>query len=246
MERRADHLVKFLDRRRERLVQAVAVGRFHDDGVDLRRVGRRAQQRPAGVAEIAREQCPSLATALLDFEQDARRTENVPCVEEGDHDARRERNRLSVGGDAAEAVAGVERVERPVERRAVCGIWRPRIAPCPPACVLFLQMGGVEHNQAGEFACRAGGDDLAAKAALEKQGDAPAMVEMGVGQQQHIDRRRVEAEWRSVFVVELTAALKEAAVDEDALAAGFDEMARASDVAVGAVERNLHVALSFG
>ena len=88
LKRRADGLVKFLDRRRERLVQAIAVGRLHDDGVDLRRIGRRAQQRPAGVAEVAGEQRPSLAPAFLELEQDARRAENVPSVEEGDDDAR--------------------------------------------------------------------------------------------------------------------------------------------------------------
>ena len=43
-------------------------------------------------------------------------------VEEGDDDAGCERDRLAVGGDAAKTVAGVERVERPVERRAVSGI----------------------------------------------------------------------------------------------------------------------------
>ena len=63
LKRRADGLVKFFDRRRERLVQAIAVGRLHDDGVDLRRIGRRAQQRPAGVAEVAGEQRPSLPPA---------------------------------------------------------------------------------------------------------------------------------------------------------------------------------------
>ena len=118
------------------------------------------------------------------------------------------------------------------------------MAPRPPARVFFLQMGGVEHHQPREFARRAGGDDLAAEAALVQQRHAPAMVEVGVGQQQYVDRRRVEAERRGVFVVEVAAALEEAAVDEDALAAGLDQVARAGDVAIGAVERNLHVALS--
>ena len=83
-------------------------------------------------------------------------------------------------------------------------------------------MGGVEHHQPREFARRAGRDDLAAEAALVKQRDAPAMVEMSVGQQKRVDRRGVEAERRRVFVVELAAALEEAAIDENALAAGLD------------------------
>ena len=169
----------------------------------------------------------------------------MPGVEKGDHDARRERDRLTVGGDAAKAVAGVECVERSIERRGARRIARARFASHIPARVLFLQMGGVEHHQSRQLTRRASGDDFAAETALVKQRYAPAMVEMGVGQQQHIDRRGVEPERRPVFVVEFTAALEEAAVDKQALAAGLDEMARAGDVAVGAVKGDLHVALAL-
>ena len=148
--------------------------------------------------------------------------------------------RLAVSGDAAEAVAGVERVEQTVERNAVSRVAPARVASRLLARLLFLQMGGVEHHQPRQFARRAGGDDLAAEAALVQQRNASAMIEMRVCEQQRVNRRGVEAERRSVLVVEVAAALEEAAIDENALAAGLDEMARAGDVAVGAVERDFH------
>ncbi|MGH6967581.1 MAG: hypothetical protein ACREEL_07965 [Stellaceae bacterium] len=66
------------------------------------------------------------------------------------------------------------------------------------------------------------------------------MVEMRVGQQQDIDRLRIEAERRGVLGVELAAALEHAAIDQHALAGNLDEMTRTGDVAIRAVERESH------
>ena len=91
---------------------------------------------------------------------------------------------------------------------------------------LFLaEVGRVEHHQPCEFAARGGGDDLALEAAAREQGNAPAVVEVGMGQQQVVDGGRVEAEGIGVFLVQFASALVESAVDEDALAGAFDEMA---------------------
>ena len=84
-------------------------------------------------------------------------------------DARRQRDRLVVGGDAAEGVAGVERVKGRIEWRAVGRIASARAVLRPATGILFLQMGRVEHHQPGQFARRAGRDDLAAEAAFVKQ-----------------------------------------------------------------------------
>ena len=187
LERFADRLVKLFDRRRDRLVQAIAVGRLHHHDVNFGRIGGRPQQRPAGVAEVAGKEQPPAFRPFLEFEQDAGRAENMAGVEEGDGHARRQRDRLVVGGDAAEGVAGVERVKGRIEWRAVGRIASARAVLRPATGILFLQMGRVEHHQPGQFARRAGRDDLAAEAAFVKQGHASAMVEMGVGEQQRVD-----------------------------------------------------------
>ena len=70
------------------------------------------------------------------------------------------------------------------------------------------------------------------------------MIEMGVRQQQEINRRGIEAEVAGVLLVELAAALIEAAVDQHARARAFDKMAGAGDAPVGAVEGYFHGLLS--
>ena len=89
-----DGLVQLVDRGLQRLVQAVAVGRFHHHHVGGRRRRRIAQDRPAAVAEVAREQDPALLAALLQFEQDAGRAEDVAGVEERGADAARQLSAL--------------------------------------------------------------------------------------------------------------------------------------------------------
>ena len=91
--------------------------------------------------------------------------------------------------------------------------------PAPVALGVFLlQPGRIEHHQPRQLAGGAGGDDLAAEAALGEQRQPAAMVEMGVGEQHHVDRLRIEAEGLGVVLGELAAALEQAAIDQDALA----------------------------
>ncbi len=139
---------------------------------------------------------------------------------------------------AAEELQHVHGVEHGVERLAVA------VAAAPPARaaallapgVLLLQTGRIEHHQPRQLARGAGGDDLAAEAALGEQRQPPAMVEVGMGQEHEVDRRRLEAEGLGIVLGKLAAALEHAAIDEDALAGALDQMARAGDRAVGAVE----------
>jgi hypothetical protein len=98
-------------------------------------------------------------------------------------------------------------------------------------------MGGVEHDQASELARGGRGDDLAPEAALDQQRHTPAVIEMGMGQQQEIDRLGLEAEGRGVLLLPLAAALIETAVGQDAGAEHLDEMAGAGDAARCAVKR---------
>src|SRR5690349_23244965 len=66
------------------------------------------------------------------------------------------------------------------------------------------------------------------------------MVEMGMSQQDNVDRGGVEAEVRFVLLVEFALPLKETAVDEDSGAVALHEMARPRDGARRTVERQDH------
>ena len=59
------------------------------------------------------------------------------------------------------------------------------------------------------------------------------MVEMRMGQQHDIDAGRDETERGGIFLVEITAALKQAAIHENSPAAAFEQMARTGHATIG-------------
>jgi len=238
MEAGIERLVEFRQRVRQIPVPAVAVGRFHHHDVGaLRRIGI-AQQRAAGIADVAGKHDDAPRPVLLRLQLDARRAEDVAGIEEGCLQPRREFDRLSVAGLTAEAVEDAQRVDQRVKRLdPVGGQTAPLGDPQVATVLLFLEMRGVEQHDPRQIARRRCGDDLATKAALHQHRDPAAMVEMGVGQQQNVDRGGVEAEILGVGRLQPAAALVEAAIDENPFACGFEQMAGAGDGAVGAVER---------
>ena len=144
---------------------------------------------------------------------------------------------VSYVGAAAEEFQHVHRIEDRIERPAIAiAALAPRTPTLFSRCVFLLQPGRIEHHHARQFARRRGGDDLAAKATLGEQRQAPAMIEMGVGEQDEVDRRRLEAEGVGVVLGEFAAALEHAAIDEDALSRAFDQVTGTGDRAVGAME----------
>jgi hypothetical protein len=128
-------------------------------------------------------------------------------------------------------------VERVLERVQRLGVVLSAAAEAARAHfrILFLQRARVAQHDAGELARRRGRDHLASKAALDQQRNAAAVIEMRVRQQHEIDRGGIEAELGGIALLHRIAALEQAAIDEDALAAAFEQMARAGDLARGSV-----------
>ena len=108
--------------------------------------------------------------------------------------------------------------------------------------LFLLEVGGVEQDEAREFAGGGGGQDFAAKTAPDEQRQAPAMVEMGVGQQNEVDLARRKAEILRIFLLDAPPALIEPAIDQDFAARRLQQMAGAGDAAIGAVEGKSHFA----
>ena len=68
---------------------------------------------------------------------------------------------------------------------------------------------------------------------------------MAVGQQQVVDIGRIKTEILRIFLLEFMASLVQPAVDENAFAAAFNQVAGSGDAAVGAMKRNLHTLSVF-
>ncbi len=73
----------------------------------------------------------------------------------------------------------------------------------------------------------AGAGELAAEAALHEQRRPAAVVEVRVGEQHEVDRRRIEAERLCVLLLDLAPALVQAAIDEHAAIRALEEVAGA-------------------
>src|SRR5579883_2286042 len=101
-------------------------------------------------------------------------------------------------------------------------------------------MGGIEDDEARQFARRGGGDHLAPEALLDQQRQAPAMIEMGMGEEQEIDRCRIEAERLGILLFELPGALPKSAIDQNTPTTTFHHMTRAGDLAIRTVKGQSH------
>ena len=105
---------------------------------------------------------------------------------------------------------------------------------------LLLELGRVEQHEPGELGGRRGADDGAAEALVDEQRQEAAVVEVGVGQDDGVERRRVEAQRHVVADRLVGAALEHAAVDEDLGPAGVDEVAGPGHGPRAAEEGQLH------
>ena len=93
-----------------------------------------------------------------------------------------------------------------------------RVTPLPahpPLGELLLELAGIEQDQAGELDRPVGRPDRPVKAFLDDVRNEPAMVEMGVGQQDRVELGRVVGERDPVPDRFVRAALEHPAVDED-------------------------------
>jgi len=91
--------------------------------------------------------------------------------------------------------------------------------------LLLLQASDIEHDQPSELVGGHGRDDLAAKPAFGQQWQPPAMVKVGVRQQDKIDAGGIETKVAGIFLCDLAATLIEPAIDQKAPACAFDEVA---------------------
>ena len=105
---------------------------------------------------------------------------------------------------------------------------------------LLVELAGVEQDERGELDRPRGRVDLARVPGLHQQREEPAMVEMGVGQQDRVEGRRVVGERDPVPDRLVRTALEHPAVDEDAGAARLEQELRAGDGRRAAEEVDLH------
>ncbi|EMR04092.1 hypothetical protein ADICEAN_00715 [Cesiribacter andamanensis AMV16] len=93
-----------------------------------------------------------------------------------------------------------------------------------PASFFFLQLGAVFQNDAGYLQAGLGAVNGAAKPLGHQAGQVATMVQVAMGEQHRIDGGRIDRKRRPVDQAQLLEPLKQAAVNKDALAQGFDQV----------------------
>ena len=108
--------------------------------------------------------------------------------------------------------------------------------------VLLLDVGGVLQHDVQQIRRQPRGDDAALEPVFDEHGDAPRVVDVGVGHQHHVDAARME---RQGGVVDLVPSLLQAAVHQYFLSVDLQTMAAAGNALVSAVKAQLHGGNSF-
>jgi hypothetical protein len=113
--------------------------------------------------------------------------------------------------------------------------------PFSPVCFFFLKVRSVHQHEPGQLPGWWRGNDFPVETVLLQQRDSPAVIQVGMGQQQVVDAFRLEAKRFGIFLFILPPALEKAAVDESPDAIAFDQVARSGNAASRAVKRDFHV-----
>lgn len=182
-------------------------------------------------AHITGEDDPAMAT-----DANHGRAEDVTCRNEFDRQSADVERVMNVDGDErGQRIVGVLfRVER--KGRAMFG--GPFLVGV--LGVLFLQMTGVGQQDAGEVHRRWGGIDRPGVSLFDEPRQISGVVEVGVGEHDGVDRRRIDGKRRPVSLPKRLVALKEATVDDDSGRTVFDQILRPGDGSRGAQKRDLH------
>ena len=193
-------------------------------------------------ADIAGEDNRSLVATLTQGELDHRRSQNVTGVVEAGGDAVGDIGLnpvIDLPRKAAQRGLGIGHcVKWPLGITAAATFMA--VAAALEVSIFFLYFGRVEQHHLGDVGGGVGAVDVALEALNANFRDKPGVVQVGVGQQDGIEAGGGYAERFPVPVDEFTF-LKEAAVDEDAGAVHFQQVARAGDVPGGAQEGKLDI-----
>lgn len=221
-------------------VFAAAVSGLHDHVVDVFAAFGGVEEVVAGAADIAGEQEAEafFAREVFDVEDDLGGADDVTGVDESEGYAfgDGEGSVVADGNELAQDVFGVDAgVARGEEFQVVAFA-----VFVEPLDVHFMDVSGVREHDAAEVASGGGGVDIAGEAVVAELREVPAVVDVGVGEDDAVDLFGVEGEGAVAFHGLGTSALVETAIEEDALAVDFEEMLRAGRGACGTAEFDLH------
>jgi hypothetical protein len=225
-----------------------AVGALDDQPVGVRKRQRVPDDRPMRTSEVSGEDERSRVAVPAPRDPHGGRAHDMAGLVKGRLDAgdRFEGRFVVVRDELGQRLLHVAHaVERLIEPAFVL----PAI-PAPgavqPFGVLLLDVRGVEEHRAAQISGRGRGVDRPLEPASNQERDRAAMIDVGVGEDQRVDRSRMERE-RPISGLGLGAApLEEPAVEQHGAVAAREEMLRPGHGPRRAPERDAHRTQSPG
>lgn len=218
----------------------ITVGGLHDDVVGLGKWMWIAHQRTIFLSDVAGEDQPTHVIVNRDPNFEHGGAENVPGVVVRDFNALTQFNRFAILHRLEERARPLgirHRVQRNLGMAAATSF--TTVATLLVRGVLFLNAGGITHDDARKVNARWRGEDSSLEAVPDEAGNEAAVIEVSVGKEEKINAGGIEGPILPVPRLPGTL-LEEPAVDEDAPAASVEKVSRAGDLSIGAKELKLH------
>ena len=218
----------------------VAVGAFGDDIIGLAQIGRIPDDGLLNVADIARKDDLAGLTIFGDGKFDKGRAQQVSGIHKTDVDAGAQLKGLIiiVNFHAVQRQLGVLGGVQGLHHGTACTL----ALLVGPLGVALLNVGAVHQHDVHQLGGQPGGIHLTGVAHFIKERNSSGVVDVGMGGEHIIHLAGME---RQLVVVDLIPALLQAAVDEDALAAGLQTMTAAGNGTGSTIKRQLHGSSSF-
>jgi hypothetical protein len=213
-------------------VQAVAVGGFDQHHVGGCRHLRHRHQQVAHAADVTREQQRAAAMAHVD----AAGAQQVAGGREAH--VGRAQAQLAVARQRRELLERRLGLAHAVQRQSL-------VVPAAallvgPAGVFLLQVGTVAQQHIAQVPRGGGRVDRALEALAAECGQVAAVVEVGVGEQHRVELHCGRSERSPVAFAQGFVALEQASIEQEALLAQGQQVARARDGVGGAEESEFH------
>ena len=226
---------------------AAAIGAFHQQEIHVGHRHRVAQDFVRAAPDVAGEQKTLFFAVrmIVHFQQHLRAAEDMAGIDERGRHAVRHRDRAVVA-DRHELAQTSLRVLFAVE-----GTHRLEAVLFPvfvqPVDIALLDPRAVRQHDLAKVAGGVRGVDVSRETLAGQIRQVAAVVDVGVRQNHHVDRLRVEIRETTVHLVgELARSLIEPAIEQDALAVDLQQMLRAGGGAGRTAKFQFHGFFRFG
>jgi hypothetical protein len=232
-----DNVRKCLARQLVRRMIPIAIGGFHDHDVGGLRWLRVPNDRKATPPDVAREHETLPVSPFLDVQDDGRRPENVPGVDEGHANAGRNLERLVVW-NASHEVRSTRCIDHGIQRGN-----GTLAMPHQKLGVLLLDMGGVGKHHDGEITRRGGTPHRSTIALSHQQWNASRVIDVRVREYDGVNARYVDGQTEVFCLRLLPPPLEKTTIQQDVSSVHVHDVAGPGDLPRSAGERDLHAPL---